>query len=118
MTSPIVDPRPPLGLARSIIVPVVVGVAAVLPFVTLEWMNSRGFQQGAPVALFVLMWLLVAVFTAAAMPIVRRTSTGQGGLVLDIGFVSRVVFLVSVAWVWVALVSDQMPCFLGVPNCD
>jgi hypothetical protein len=27
-------------------------------------------------------------------------------------------FLLSIAWEWSALVIDQMPCFLGVPNCD
>lgn len=24
----------------------------------------------------------------------------------------------TLAFLWVGLVSDQMPCFLGVPNCD
>ena len=22
------------------------------------------------------------------------------------------------AWLWIGILMDQMPCFLGVPNCD
>jgi hypothetical protein len=30
----------------------------------------------------------------------------------------RIATLIFIAWMWVAVVLDQMPCFLGVPNCD
>ena len=53
-----------------------------------------------------------------AMPMVRELRTGQATLALDAGVVANVAFLLSVAWVWAMLVSDQMPCVLGVPNCD
>jgi hypothetical protein len=23
-----------------------------------------------------------------------------------------------IAWLWISIVLDRMPCFLGVPNCD
>jgi hypothetical protein len=26
--------------------------------------------------------------------------------------------LILLAWLWVGLIHDQMPCFLGVPNCN
>jgi len=28
------------------------------------------------------------------------------------------VFLLAIGIFWGGLVADQMPCFLGVPNCD
>ena len=34
------------------------------------------------------------------------------------GFPVKVVLLGLVAWYWIGLVIDQMPCFLGAPNCD
>jgi hypothetical protein len=30
----------------------------------------------------------------------------------------RVVFLAFIARMWIGILIDQMPCFLGVPNCD
>jgi hypothetical protein len=29
-----------------------------------------------------------------------------------------VVFMALIAWEWGVIIVDQMPCFLGVPNCD
>jgi len=26
--------------------------------------------------------------------------------------------LILIAWLWAGALVDQMPCFLGVPNCD
>jgi hypothetical protein len=28
------------------------------------------------------------------------------------------IVLGVIAWFWIAILTDQMPCFLGVPNCD
>ncbi|HYN81900.1 MAG TPA: hypothetical protein VES88_10395 [Gemmatimonadaceae bacterium] len=52
------------------------------------------------------------------MPILRSLATGNRALANPVSLLPRVVFLILIAWVWVTLVVDQMPCFLGVPNCD
>jgi len=31
---------------------------------------------------------------------------------------ARVAVMIALAWSWIGIVLDQMPCFLGVPNCD
>jgi hypothetical protein len=35
-----------------------------------------------------------------------------------INLLLRVAFLALIAWMWGGILIDQMPCFLGVPNCD
>jgi hypothetical protein len=30
----------------------------------------------------------------------------------------RVIFLILIVWLWVGILIDQMPRFLGVPLCD
>jgi hypothetical protein len=32
--------------------------------------------------------------------------------------VLKVGALIFIAWMWVSTVIDQVPCFMGVPNCD
>ena len=97
-------------MTRRVLVPALLGFAAVLPFLIMEVM-AWGFQEDFPVALFVLLWLFPAAFFAIALPIVRRLHRGVALWV-------RVAALGVLGWVWVSIVVDQMPCFLGVPNCD
>jgi hypothetical protein len=35
-----------------------------------------------------------------------------------IHFLAKVAAMILTACVWVAILGDQMPCFLGVPFCD
>jgi hypothetical protein len=95
----------------------IAGCVLVLPFVALEWTNRQGFPEGFPAALYAAMWLLAALFVVIVMPVLRmpaeRRSTAD-----VVSLLSRVVLGIAVAGVWIGLVQDQMPCFLGVPNCD
>lgn len=61
--------------------------------------------------------LLPLAFTVILLPILRSAATGNRNL-NPISLVPRLVLLMLIAWFWVSLVVDQMPCFLGVPNCD
>lgn len=88
----------------------VVGLAAVLPFVILEALNTR-FPQGFPVALFGFLWLLTTAFVAVLTATVRRRESA-------VRLLLGIAVLGLLGWVWGALVVDQMPCLLGVPNCD
>ena len=95
----------------------IVSSVVVLPFIALEWKNTQGFANGFPAALFAVMWVLPALFVLTVMPVLRtpgeRRSTAE-----VVGLLSRVVLGIVVAGLWIGLVQDQMPCFLGVPNCD
>ena len=52
------------------------------------------------------------------MPMVQSLRTGKWVRTDAITIAFKVVLLMFLAWLWVLIVVDQMPCFLGVPNCD
>jgi hypothetical protein len=93
----------------------IIGTLVVLPFMLLELFNRRNFSAEFPFPLFLVMWLLSASFVFVVTPPVRNRAqrVNEGVRVLP-----RVVLVAAIAWMWLGLVADQMPCFLGVPNCD
>ena len=97
-------------MKRRVLVPALLGFVAIVPFLVMQ-LIARSIQEDFPVALFVSLWLVAAAFVGLALPIARRVHRGTGLWV-------RVAALGVLAWVWVSIVVDQMPCFLGVPNCD
>ncbi|HEY8459812.1 MAG TPA: hypothetical protein VIM99_05490 [Blastocatellia bacterium] len=103
-----------LGLAALI------GFILVLPLVILQFTFSTVKGQNVPdlIALFGLMWLLSMAFVVILAPIMRTVRAGNNVLTRPIGLLFRGAFLVIIAWGWGLLLIDQLPCFLGVPNCD
>ena len=89
--------------------PALIGLLATLPFIALELINRRNFDEGFPIPLFVILWLLPTIF----LLLVRNIQI-QNKLMLVI----RIAFLLAIFVLWIAIIKDQMPCFLGVPNCD
>jgi hypothetical protein len=98
--------------------PAVISLLLVLPFMFLEVVNRRNFHEGFPVTLFVIMWLLPLLFILTVMPIVRSVRAGNSIATNPMNHILRVAFLALIAWMWMGILIDQMPCFLGVPNCD
>ena len=98
--------------------PAIFSFLLVLPFVIMEVVNRRNFNEGFPFPLFVIMWLLPVLFVFTGMPILRNVRAGNSILANPVIVLIRVVFLILIVWFWGALLIDQMPCFLGVPNCD
>jgi len=92
----------------------------VLPFAILESVNHTITRQNAPglIMLFGLLWLLPTVFIVILAPIVRTVRAGSGILAHPISLLFRIAFLAIIAMMWGGLLIDQLPCFLGVPNCD
>jgi len=93
--------------------PAALGLLFVAPFILLE-LKNRGVNQGFPVPLFVMLFGLPFAFFLILIPVVRRARNRQAPAAL----VLRAGVLLLIAAAWVGLVRDQMPCFLGVPNCD
>ena len=85
---------------------------------TLEFVNRRAFDEGLPVPLFAIMWLLPLSFILILMPIVRNLRAQERSTANPLSSLLGVVCLILLAWLWVGIIHDQMPCFLGVPNCD
>lgn len=98
--------------------PAVISLLLVIPFMILELVNRRNFNEGFPIPLFVIMWLLPILFIVTLMPIVRNIRAGNSIIASPVNLLIRVVVLVFIASMWTGILIDQMPCFLGVPNCD
>ena len=90
----------------------------VLPFMVLEWVNRRDLPEDFPIVLFGFLSLLSLSFFLVLMPVVRGLRPGKGAPVNRLRLLPGVVLALFIAWLYVGLVADQMPCFLGIPNCD
>jgi len=102
----------------SLSLPAIISLVLVLPFMILELVNRRDFHEGFPLVLFGLLWLLPVLFILTVTPIVRNVRAGNSLLANPISLLLRVAFLALIGWLWAGILIDQMPCFLGVPNCD
>jgi hypothetical protein len=90
----------------------------VVPFMLLELVNRGTYQEGFPLPLFGTLWLLPMAFIAILAPVVSSVRAGESLLANPFGLVVRAALLVLVASLWVAILMDQAPFFLGVQNCD
>ena len=103
--------------------PALLGFLLVLPFMVLEFsFNSAQASAGKyaldMTVLFGMLWLLSLVFMAGLQPIVREARSGTGVLAHPVSLLVRVAILGAIALLWFAIVADQMPAFLGMPNAD
>jgi hypothetical protein len=96
----------------------IISALLVLPFAMLEMINGRGAAADFPFPLFATMWLLLVTFILTLRPLVRSVRV-KGSLQAPLfRQLPRIALMIVIASLWVSLVLDQMPCFLGVPNCD
>jgi hypothetical protein len=113
-----IDPDSRGSFSSSMKAPALISTLLVLPFLILELVNHHGFNEGFPAALFALLWLLPLAFILLLLPIVRQRSPGPKTSANRLRLWSRIAVMGFIVWAWVSLVVDQMPCFLGIPNCD
>jgi len=97
---------------------VIISSALVLPFIIMELVNRRNFNEGFPFPLFGFMWVLPILFILTLAPMVQTVRAGNSLIASPVNLLIRVVILVFIAWMWMGILIDQMPCFFGVPNCD
>jgi len=98
--------------------PAVTSTLLVLPLILLEWVNRRGFNQGFPLPLFGILWLLPAAFILVLRSSLAGLRTEGNTRTHRVKQILRITSLVLLAGLWLVILQDQMPCFLGVPNCD
>lgn len=103
------------GRMRTMMIAMLTGAALVAPWIYLEVRNG---YLNFPYLLFAVLWFVAAAFTLTAAPLVRALRAGESVLARPELFAARVVFLALAGLFWTSVVLDQMPCFLGVPNCD
>ena len=92
----------------------------VLPLAILESLNNTITRQNAPglIVLFGLLWLLPMAFIFTLVPIVRAVRAGNSVLTNPINLMFRIAFMALTAMMWGGILIDQLPCFMGVGNCD
>ena len=91
-----------------------------LPFGLLETVNNTITRQNLSglIVLFGLLSFLSVAFIVTLAPLVRSIRAGQRLTSNRSSFVLRVGLLVLIGVLWGVIMFDQMPCFMGVPNCD
>ena len=101
--------------------PVISFILCVLPFMILEWATrSNAPRSDASPMLWVVLWLLSTGFIVVLMLLVRNARRARAGnriLTNPFSLLLNAIFLAVFAWQWLALVIDQMPCFLGGSGC-
>ena len=101
--------------------PVISFILCVLPFMILEWATrSNAPRSDASPMLWVVLWLLSTGFIVVLMLLVRNARRARAGnriLTNPFSLLLNAIFLAAFAWQWLALVIDQMPCFLGGSGC-
>ena len=61
---------------------------------------------------------LVAACIVSLMPIVRNVRAGKSIMVNPINLLLAVAILLYTTFLLGSAIIDQIPCFMGVPNCD
>jgi hypothetical protein len=102
-------------MKSTVLAAILVSSGLVAPLIFFE---LRFGYSNFPYTLFAVLWLVPAAFVLTAAPLVRAVRAGQGVFAHPISLTARLCFLVLAGLFWVVVVNDQMPCFLGVPNCD
>ena len=114
-------PIKPTSIVATFAAASLISVVLVAPLAFLELHhNPLATSRRASdfVVLFGVLWVLPMVFVMTATPLVRAVRSGHTVLQSRPALGIKLTLLVSVAAMWLNIVSDQWPCFIGVPNCD
>ena len=103
---------------KSLIASIVISAGLVAPFMVLQWVNRRTLQEDFPVALFVFMSLHSLLIVGLLTPALQRLRAQRSLRALHLGHWAGLVFGAILVLGYVEVIRDQLPCFLGVPNCD
>jgi hypothetical protein len=106
------------NLVNTLRTAAVISSVLVVPLLLLELRFGSQSYSSFPYALFAILWLLPVASVIMIAPFVRSVRAGQSILANPTTLVVRIAFLALFAVLWMLLVRDQLPCFLGVPNCD
>ena len=100
----------------AFMVPSLIGLALVAPFAALDHTNDRATGRNSVdfAVLFGLLRLLATAFAAILSSVVRGWREDGG----PVNLLFRIACLILIAAMWSGIISDQLPCFLGIPNCD
>jgi hypothetical protein len=96
----------------------IIGFIIVLPFALLELTFNKTANIRDFTALFGFLWLLSTVAVLILIPIAQNIRAGNRVAAKPLNLLLRVAFSALITTFWLGIIIDQLPCFLGVPNCD
>lgn len=106
------------GTLKSVVVPSLVSIALVAPFIAFQLINRRAFHKGFPFLLFAFMFLHSLLIVVSVTPALRRLRMERSLRTLGPGHWLGLLLGVFLIAVYANVIIDQLPCFFGVPNCD
>jgi hypothetical protein len=106
------------GTLKTFVTSLLISCTLVAPFIVLEWVNRRTFHEDVPFGLFTFMSLHSLFIVLLLAPAVRRLRSEGNLRALKLGHWAGLVLSAFLIFVYADVVIDQLPCFLGVPNCD
>jgi hypothetical protein len=103
---------------KPLVASLLISSTLVAPFMVLQWVNRRTLHEDFPFVLFAFMSVHSLFIVLLLTPAVRRLR-GEGGLrALKPGHWAGLLLGAVLAFAYARVLVDQLPCFLGVPNCD
>ncbi len=106
------------GTLKSFVTSLLISSTLVAPFIVLQWVNRRAFHEEFPFVLFTFMSLHSLFIVLLVTPALRRLRSERNLSALKLGHWAGLVLSAFLMFVYADVVIDQLPCFLGVPNCD
>ena len=108
------SPRTP----KPVITSLLISLTLVAPFIVLQWVNRRASHENFPFLLFTFMSLHSLFIVLLLAPALGRLRAERSLRALKPGHWVGLLLGIFLVYVYVNVVIDQLPCFLGVPNCD
>lgn len=107
-----------LGTLKSFGASLLICTSLVAPFIVLQLVNRRTFHEDFPYVLFTFMSLHSLFIVLLLTPALRRLQAERSLRALGPRHWAGLLLGVFLVYVYANVVIDQLPCFLGVPNCD
>lgn len=98
--------------------PAVLGIVSTLPFAFLEIVNGTKYGNAFPIGIFTILFITSLLFWFVFELITKSKKVENGNLKKIAVFVFRVLLLICLLVLFVNIIIDQWPCFMGMPNCD
>jgi hypothetical protein len=117
-TSMTAQGQAPLGTLKSFVTSLLISSTLIAPFIILQWVNRRAFHEDFPFVLFTFMSLHSLFIVFLLTPALRRLRSEGHVRALKLRHWAGLVFSAVLILAYADVVIDQLPCFLGVPNCD
>lgn len=103
---------------KAFVAPLLISATLVAPFIVLQWVNRRTFHEDFPFVLFTFMSLHSLFIALLLTPALRRLRAERTLRALKLGHWAGLLLGAFLVYAYADVVIDQLPCFLGVPNCD